>query len=141
MEIKIPKITEPLDLGRYSPALAGQVLQVWVNPPPEKRKQSLKIDRRMKEIDAEEKTLTPDKDPNDMARAAALEKESKKLLEQLDDWLSEIWSQGAEETHLPAEYIRKFRTESYGTDPQLFGWMAGESVRMIMEHLGAVKKA
>jgi len=140
MEIKIPKITEPLDLGGYAPALAGQIVHVWVNSPLEKRRYYWQTSRRVIELGTEKKKLQPDKNPNDMARTAVLEQEGKDLLGKIDAWISEIWSQGSEETHVSAETVYQFRIESADTDPQLFGWMVGSSLRMMMEHQGAVKK-
>ena len=140
MEFTIPAITEPLDLAGYAPALAGQVLQVWVNPPPAKRIGYLQISRRALELDAERKKLQ-DTNPKDKQKSGILEIESGKLLEQMDAWSSEIWSQGPEETHVSVEYIRQFRNATQDTDPKLFGWMVGNSVKLMMEHQGAVKKA
>jgi hypothetical protein len=133
MDIKIPKITVPLDLGGYSPALAGQVLQVWVNPPLEKCLQCQDVLRRSLEIEKEMVKLQAE-NSKDKEKSTGLEQEGKELLGQIDALFSEIWSQGAEETHLTAENICKFRKESLGTDPRLFWWIVGESVRLIKDH-------
>ena len=37
MRISFTKIVLPIDLGEYHESYAGQLLQVWVNPPREKR--------------------------------------------------------------------------------------------------------
>ncbi|MGA2504195.1 MAG: hypothetical protein ABSG01_08915 [Anaerolineales bacterium] len=143
MEFKIPKITAPLDLGGYSTALAGQCVQVWINPPLEKRRTYWQTSRRVLELDAQKKRLNAEKQPLTPAQLKAvafLEQEATKLLGQIDAWISEIWSQGAEETHVPAETVHQFRVESADTDPQLFGWMVGSSLRLMMEHQGTVKK-
>ena len=140
MEFTIPKITVPLDLAGYSPSLAGQVLQVWVNPPLGKRMEYWRSTRRALEIDAEKQKLQ-DGITENKEKADALEKESSQLLERVDAWLSEIWSQGQEDTRLTAEYIRQFRNDIQDTDPKLFGWMVGKSVQLMMEHQGTVKKA
>ncbi len=139
MEFTIPAITEPLDLAGYAPALAGQVLQVWVNPPLDKRMEYWQSARRALEIDAERQKIK-DTNPEDKEKSDILELESRELLQKVDAWLSEIWSQGPENTRLSAEYIRQFRNAIQDTDPKLFGWLVGTSIRLMMEHQGTVKK-
>jgi hypothetical protein len=143
MEFKIPKITAPLDLAGYSNALAGQIIQVWVNPPLEKRRWYWQTSRRVLTIDAEKRKLIAEKKPltpSLLKASAALDQEAKDLLGKIDTWISEIWSQGAEESRVPVETVHQFRVESADTDPQLFGWMVGSSLRLMMEHQGLVKK-
>jgi hypothetical protein len=143
MEFKIPKITAPLDLAGYSNALAGQILQVWVNPPLEKRRWDWQTSRRVLAIDAEKKKLNAEKQPltpSQLKASAALEQEAKDLLGKIDEWVSEIWSQGPEESRVSVETVHHFRVESVDTDPQLYGWMVGSSLRLMMEHQGTVKK-
>jgi hypothetical protein len=143
MEFKIPKITTPLDLVGYSNVLAGQVVQVWVNPPLERRRFYWQTSRRVLEIYAQVKKFSAEKQaltPPQLAAKASLEQEGKDLLGKIDAWISEMWSQGAEDTHVPAETVHQFRVESADTDPQLFGWMVGSSLRLMLEHQGTVKK-
>lgn len=33
MKINFPRVTQPLDLSDYLPALSGQVIHIWVNAP------------------------------------------------------------------------------------------------------------
>jgi hypothetical protein len=140
MEIKIPKITAPLDLGDYNQAMAGTLVHVWINPPSEVRIRFSPISERGLALVAEQGQLHPDKNAKDKVKAEALEKELGELLEAQDVWLSEIWSQGPEGTHFSAGEVKKLRTETANTDPRLFGWMVGSSIRLIGEHAGALKK-
>jgi hypothetical protein len=158
MQIKVQKvIVEPLELGEYHKAYAGQCVQVWVNPPSEKRRKFSELRERIVEIDEARKT-PPQIDKHDLLtpvpqvqvergeRAAEtwaekLEKESAELLEEIDRWLSEIWSQGADETHMSSAEIKQLRDETREIDPLLFSWLVNASRRRMLEYLGAVKKA
>lgn len=141
MEIKIPKITDPLDLGDYNEALRGQLIHVWINPPSEVRGRLTPIATRGAAIVAENGQLHPEKCAEDKAKAVALDQESSEILEKQDIWLSEIWSQGPEGTHFSAGEIKQLRTETAETDPKLFGWMVANTIRLMGEHLGAIKNS
>ncbi|MGD0535899.1 MAG: hypothetical protein ABR999_10765 [Methanoregula sp.] len=139
MQINIQKvITDPLDLGGYHKAYVGQTLQVWVNPPREKRQAYMQISRRILEAANEVGGLDPQ---TDKKRAEELDLESKQLIAQADAWLAEMWSQGAVETHLSVAEVVKLREETFDIDPRFFGWLVGESLRLMLEHQGIVKKA
>jgi hypothetical protein len=135
MEIKIPKIVQPLELGEYAPELAGQVIQVWVNPPPAVRKEYFEVSDQIAALSTEIGKL----DPED-GRLAKLNAEAETLILELDANIASMWSQGAPETHFSAEEVGEFRRNSFETDQRLLSWMVGRSLRMMLEHQGALKK-
>jgi len=139
MQIKVQKvIVEALELGAYHKQYAGQSVQVWVNPPSEKRREFSLLRDEIKKLEDDRKelreTIVPDAAEN-------LGKRTGELLVKMDEWLSEMWSQGPQETHLSVAEIVKLREETFDIEPQLFGWLVMSSRRMMVEHLGAVKKA
>lgn len=79
MKIKIPKIVKPIDLGGYDEALAGQFVQVWVNPPLD----VLQLHGRI--LDAGNATKESD----------------------LREWYAAIWSEGAEESRWTGGELRE----------------------------------
>ncbi len=60
--------------------------------------------------------------------------------EQICAWLSEMWSQGPEDTHFTSEDVKKFGDAAMGQDPQLWTWVLGETIGLMYAHLGAKKK-
>lgn len=79
MKIKIPKIVKPIDLGGYADALAGQCLQVWVNPPLD----VLQLHGRI--LDSTSETKDAD----------------------LREWYAAVWSEGAEESRWTGGELRE----------------------------------
>jgi hypothetical protein len=155
MKINIPKIIQPLDLAGYSSALAGQALQVWVNPPVEmRRRYGLIVQQIIKlptGIPPERKGTAEGLTVHRAGDTEILAEKNKKQIEKLsqevgrlrkeqEEWLAEIWSQGAEETRFTAEEIMEFRSQAEQTDPRLFNWLVAATLKMILEHVGAVKK-
>jgi hypothetical protein len=133
MQINIPKIVKPLDLVDYAPEMAGAVFQVWVNPP-----RKLLEDYDVLIMDAQ-KLIASMKDvtPTDAQKIA---KDFEANAVQLQNWYSPIWSQGAEETRMTNEDVQALVKEMADTDPGLWTWLTGNTMRMIREHREAVKK-
>jgi hypothetical protein len=143
-KILAERIVEPLDLGEYHAQFAGQMLQVWVNPPLATRQRYAGIRREAEEIRKEvaEEVKAPSTalPPVAPLRADRDERAGRLLTEQAA-WLSEIWSQGPEDTRMTAEEVERLRSESQETNPRLFAWLISRTIHMMAEHLGIVKNA
>jgi predicted nuclease with TOPRIM domain len=140
-KILAEKIVEPLDLGEYHAQFAGQVMQVWVNPPLAVRKRYAEIRRKTEAIRQE---IKEDLQANKkLAAEQSREREelSGQLLKEQNAWLAEIWSQGPDDTRMTAEEVELLRAQTQETNPRLFSWLISRTIRMMAEHLGFVKNA
>lgn len=140
-KILAEKIVATLDLGEYRAQFAGQMMQVWVNPPRAVRQRYADTRREIETIRQEILAEVKAKKAATAERLKEREAQSGRLLKEQNAWLSEIWSQGAEDTHMTAEEVERLRAESQETNPRLFGWLIDQTVRMMAEHLGIVKNA
>ena len=112
MRIQIPKILHPINLSEYAVEFGDAQIQVWVNPPI----------RLLAELDA------------------LMEAVGAGEFSRLFQWLSEIWSQGPEESHWTVEEIRQLFEESQESDPALFIWLYQRTLESITEHREVRKK-
>lgn len=55
--------------------------------------------------------------------------------------VSELWSQGPEDTHWSPEEVTTLIEATIETDPALFRWMRDKTIEMVGEHRNAAKKA
>lgn len=137
MNIDIPRITRPLDLGGYAPEFSGVCVQVWVNPPRDFMSRWYAL--------VEENTATGKE-----VEAANKSKKSKQNIAKLTarvqangsafiDWWAELWSQNPDtETHWTREGIITLINSD--TDPKLYGWICEQSFALITEHKASAKK-
>ena len=149
--LRIPKLVVPLDLGGYSPELAGESIQVWVDPPRRLRQayDSLLVEVQQIEIQrAAHATPEPIKVEAEQDRFAGFLKNAQALLNlrkktiergartdtRILEWYLEIWSQGSQ-TFTLAE-LERIEEEN----PAFLGWMIGETWRMIQENQTRLKK-
>lgn len=154
MKFEFTKIVLPIELGEYHESYAGQQLQVWVNPPREKR-----IEREMiiKEYpQALAKALPPvvDKEnrkgkgtlPAKSSGVGVLEQDlSAKVQDVIQAlnrkmfiWLVEIWSQHADpETRWSLDEV----ITVYEKDPTFYAWMTRRTIELMEEFRAGQKKA
>lgn len=133
MDIQIPRITRPLDLGGYAPELAGVCVQVWVNPPRDFMKRYWDL---VGENDASGKAAQTTKGKK--AREALL-KTVERIGQDFVGWFAELWSQHPEaDTHWSKDEVTKLIKSE--TDPQLYVWLVGQSMRLVTEHRILAKK-
>jgi hypothetical protein len=116
MRFNVPHITRPLQLAEYAPEYGDASIQVWVNPP---RAQVMEYYSLFREARA----------PDAIEHVDALDK-------RLTAWLLAEW--GADWT---AAEIEELKAGLMDTDPQMWGWLVGSTMRMIMEHRSAAKNA
>ena len=128
MKFSIPKIIKPLSLSEYEAAYGDAVISVWVNPPEDK------VNEYMGYLGAAleaHKTLEGD------AATTQLEEIAVKI----QQWLSEIWSQGSPDTHWSGAEIETLYRDTTESDPQLWPWLSGNTLAMILDYRRNRKKA
>ena len=116
--IRVPEILKPLDLGGYDQSLQGQVIEVWVNPTRRLILQHVELMERKNRVNSPE--------------------EIEAYLAELYGWYAEIWSHGSE--GWTAEDVETLIRQTQDTDPQLWTYLANETVRLIGEHRSGKKK-
>lgn len=151
MKIKIPKIVVPVDFGAYAPELAGNQLQVWVNPPmqflqeyndlvAELQMQELESARQMFEAPkADEKPTTLEKTFDQAENWLKLKQTAKPkgLDPRFFDWYAKLWSQSAHaDDHWTAEELRTLEEN----DPTLLSWMITQTWTARAVHAELKKK-
>jgi len=60
--------------------------------------------------------------------------------EQVCAWLSELWSQGPEDTRFTPEDVLKFGNTCMERDPRLWVWLVNKTIELMNEHYIAKKK-
>jgi hypothetical protein len=132
-----PKIIQTLTLGGYTPELESVSLQVWVNPPVALFARFLEFELTARKNEAD--LLAATKAEDEAAIKAAVEARNQNGEDRIA-WLSEILSQGAEDTRWSADDIKKAFIEVYAkTDPQLFWWVLLSVFMKIKEHRTELK--
>ena len=150
--LKIPKLIVPLDLSGYSPELAGEFIQVWVDPP---RRLRQEYDELLLEVQAEEvRRVQADLVPapassgvstfeNFLQKAQSLLGARKKGIERGEatdlrilKWYVHLWSQGPEGSALSLVEVQNIENEN----PAFLGWLIQETWRMIHENQVRLKK-
>lgn len=116
MKLTFPRKVETLDLAEYMPEMAGQTLDVWVNPPNGQRLELYTALRNAAETPGDETAY------------------------QVYARLAELLSQGAEDRRISAEELRELAEASTVTDPRFWSWLVIRVIEMIETHRGAIKK-
>jgi hypothetical protein len=153
MKINIPKVIIPVDFGGYAAELAGQFLQVWVNPPQDKLKayEILVMELNERELSAAKQILVPDQPTGEpeanilkhtIARIGALLKIRKEtpaqgLDVQVLEWYAEMWSQGPQATQWTAQELRELEQR----DPACLTWMISQTWQARRDHVERKKKS
>lgn len=140
----MPKITlewkpviQPLDLGEYNPALAGQVMPVCVNPPQEVMNERAKLMGEYLDGYAEYSKLVKTKDaPSDaLEKIQAFDEWSKNTFSPaVDGWYARLFSHG--EDAYTADDIAEFAR----VDAHFYNWLLRRAIEMIEEHRTGRKK-
>jgi hypothetical protein len=136
VEIRIPKIVRLLALADYAEEYGEAAMEVWLNPPTSLYEQIEKMMRATDELVAELRKVAE----TDKARADEIRNEINASSAKVNGWLSEIWSQGAPETHMSVDDIMKLANETRENDPALFRWLVAQTWLMILKHRAGLKK-
>lgn len=154
MKINIPKVVVPVELSGYAPELAGQQLQVWVNPPQDKLNEynGLVTDLQQQELAAAKQVLLPEADLaekesrsilrktfDDLARMLKIRKSEKPqgLDVRMLAWYAEIWSQGPQDTQWTVDELRTLEQK----DPAFLSWMISQTWQARVAHVERKKKS
>jgi hypothetical protein len=132
MKFEIPKIVKPLRLADYDPAFGEAAFQVWVNPPRSSMAHYWQLSQQAVEL--KRQLNEPETDKEEII--ARMERVGKQILA----WFGEIWSQGDEATRWTEAEIEELYESSRDTDPQLWPWLAEQTLAIITEHRSAQKK-
>lgn len=122
MRIEVENVIQKIDLGNYAPAYAGQVLQVWANPPREFRRvrETLLLNyvRIMKSGGVW----------NALRLRVQIWRES--------FWLARLWSKGEKQNRWSAREVYWLRNR----EPALYEFMVRESMKAVDEYRASKKK-
>lgn len=147
MKINIPKVIKDLLLQEYDESFGDAKIHVWVNPPREVVKEYSELmsrtfaSRKVLETIKVDDSLGNDEKKGLLESAERLIVELNDVGEQVIRWFSVIWSQGSNlEERWSIDEIRTLIRESGSTDPRLWEWMTGNTIRMIREHRDRSKK-
>lgn len=148
MKPVIQTIVEDLPLRDYQPQYGDVCMKVWVNPPKnltDQRIQHLAKAGRLKiELDTfMSLNIDGGAESVDQAKARMEEvvQEMTALSIEMIAWLSEIWSQGPEETRMTSDELTEFVKECDENDPMLYAWLVERTVEMIQDYRRKKKKA
>jgi hypothetical protein len=152
MKIEIPKVIVLVDFGGYAAELAGQFLQVWVNPPQDVLSAYTRLVTELQESELAEaqKTLMPESaeaepEAAGLSRTFAQLKRWLKIKKEdstpgvnprLLEWYAVMWSQGAAESHWTLAELQLLEAK----DPALLGWMISQTWKTRLEHIERKKK-
>ena len=135
MKFSIPKIIKPLRLAEYEAAYGDATISVWVNPHEDKINEYIGYLNSALEA---QKALVEAKDDTERATATA---QLEEIAVKIQQWLSEIWSQGEQDTRWSAEEIDTLYKNTTASDPQLWPWLSGNTLAMILDYRRNRKKA
>ena len=126
MKINIPKVTQPIALSDYAPEFGEQVIEMWVNPPREKRLAFAGIMDRYRD------TLARIEQAEDSDDLADLTQQIVDQAGELHAWYAEMWSQGEDEW--TAEQVKELTEAALDTDPGLWDFVQARSLDLMQEY-------
>ena len=132
MKINIPRVVRPIALSDYAQEFGEQVIEMWVNPPREKRLAFADIMERYRD------TLGQIEATEDSDELAELAERIVSIAGELHAWYAELWSQGEDEW--TAEQVAELATACLDTDPGLWDFVQ-ESSLDVMQVYRRQKKA
>jgi hypothetical protein len=139
MQIKIQRVVRTLNLYEFEPEYGSEFIEIWVNPT------SLLTD---KWIDLVENASALRKEISQMISVQADAEKMRPVLgglevisNQIIEWLAEIWSQGAVDTHWSVEDVRALINECTEKDMALYEWLVRRTSEMIRDYRLEKKKA
>jgi hypothetical protein len=123
------KITRKIDLREYAPEMETEI-ETWVNPPRGKLDAFDSLSAGVREARELAKT--------DLEAAGELLNE---LGRKQQEWLREMWSQGAETTRWTSEEIERLAAHCMENDPSLWQWLIARTLGLITDYRAGQKKA
>ena len=137
MEIKIPKVRMPLDLGGYSPELKGHFLYVWVNPP-----RGLKNDYFAATYDLGDgmKSVEAPDDFNWIERFIK-GKKRKQSVHKIVRWYAQLWSESEHGDSFGGSEVEAMAEKLVEQDPAMWSFLCNSTWTMINDWVETSKKA
>ena len=127
MKVNIPRVVRPIALSDYAPEFGEQVIQMWVNPPREKRLAFAEIMDRYRDTLAQiEQAEADDSALADLAQQIVGQ------AGELHAWYAEMWSQGGDEW--TAEQVKELAEAALDTDPGLWDFVQERSLDLMQEY-------
>ena len=139
MQIVIEKVVQKLYLSDYAAEYGDKALQVWVNPSRKILQERIAQAEQGKELRSELDGLA--KGSPDLERMRVILDELGNIGKISLAWMSEILSQGTEDTHISADELTAFVNECEELDPGFYAWISKRVWEMIGDHRLQKKKA
>lgn len=139
MKLKIPKVLKVIDLGDYAPELTGQIVQVWVNPPREvKRQYNDATAKHFADVSAIRRP-TPEEIEQGVEDHSEADYQALKVALNRTQlaWWAHIFSQGNNaENHWTGEELEALDVQ----DPAFLGWLIVRADKLMQDHQQNQKK-
>ena len=120
MKINIPRVVRPVRLSDYAPEFGEQTIEMWVNPPREKRLAFASITAEYKVIQDQLNAAEEGDDTTAQVERIV------ELAGELHAWYAEMWSQGEDEW--TAEDVGELVKVALDTDPGLWDFVQESSL-------------
>ena len=120
MKINIPRVVRPVRLSDYAPEFGEQTIEMWVNPPREKRLAFAAITAEYKVIQDQLNAAEEGDDTTAQVERIV------ELAGELHAWYAEMWSQGEDEW--TAEDVGELAKVALDTDPGLWDFVQESSL-------------
>lgn len=138
-KFEFPKVVQPVHLDEYAKEFGDTVISIWVNPSRAKLDKFHELAEMSMRLREQLHILLEIKQPDKVA--------IEDITKQLEDcgiatieWLSEIWSQGNNDTRWPVDEIKELLEHCQDTDPAFYDWLVTRTWRAISEHRSGQKK-
>jgi hypothetical protein len=145
MRIEIEKVLQNLPLAEYAPEYGEKHLVVWVNPSrkvlQERIAQAERGQALRSELDELHTSAGQKPAEQALARARTVVEELSVIGRDSLAWMSEILSQGAEDTRMSAEELTAFVADCEELDPGFWPWISKMVWQMISDYRLQKKKA
>ena len=135
LNFEVPKIRQPLDLGRYSPELEGRRIYVWVNPP-----RGLKNEYFASTYNLGIGLRDETEDAGRISRFAGSLKR-RRSARKVVRWYARLWSEEAEGDSFGGREIESFAEDLIDQDPALWTFLCNATWKMINAWVESSKKA
>lgn len=142
----IPKITQRIDLAEYHESFAGQVVDVWVNPPRAVKAERERIAYHYALLNAQLQSAPPVAAQKSLPAffgrlfefaKGTHEQRLRALTTRMQEWFVQVWNAGDEpQWHWTANEVQLL----YESDPAMFGWLTTRTVKLMEEWRTEQKK-
>lgn len=126
MKINIPKVVRPIRLSDYAPEFGEQQVEMWVNPPREKRLAFASISERFQGV---REQIAKTEDPDVLA---ALMEDIKALGLEMYAWWADMWSEGEDEW--TGEEVQTLVEAALNSDPGLWDFLQEQSLDAMQDY-------